>query len=106
MDIYASRKNFATTDVASEGNFDNDPADVSPVRNASKIPLSRLQYLARKVHGLGPRPLFEMFRELASGGDLQCVLERYARLAPLAEFISHLGGDQLPAPARLVGGRR
>jgi hypothetical protein len=106
MDIYASRNSFSTTDVASEGSFDNGPADDFPVRNASKIPLSRLRYLARKVHGLGKRSLFEMFRELDSGGDLQCVLERYARLAPLGEFISHLGGDQLPPPARLVGGRR
>jgi hypothetical protein len=106
MNIYASRKSFATTDVASEGNFDNRPAGVFPVRNASKIPLPRLQHLARKVHGLGPRPLFEMFRELDSGGDFECVLERYARIAALGEFISDLGGDQLPAPARLVGGRQ
>jgi hypothetical protein len=106
MDIYASRKNFATTDVASEGNFDNDPADVSPVRNASKIPLSRLQYLARKIHGLGPRPLYELLCELADGAELASALERYARLGPLAGFVAGLGGDQLPPPARIVGGRR
>src|SRR5262249_17362458 len=104
MDIFASRKNFATSDLASEGDFDNDPAYVSPVRNASKIRFSRLKHLAREVHGFGQRPLFEMFRELDSGGDLQCFLERYARLAPLGEFISHLGGDRLPPPARLGGG--
>jgi hypothetical protein len=75
-----------------------------PSRN--EIPIARLQYLANRIHKLGPRPFYQLLYELASGADLMFVLERYARLAPLAEFISHLGGDQLPAPARLVGGRR
>jgi hypothetical protein len=76
----------------------------APSRN--DIPIARLQYLATRIHPLGPRPFFELLRELASGADFSSVLERYARLAPLGEFISHLGGDQLPAPARLVGGRQ
>jgi hypothetical protein len=74
-------------------------------RNA-EIPIARLQYLASRIHKLGPRPFFELLRELISGADPAFVLERYARLAPLGEFISHLGGDRLPPPARLVGGRR
>jgi hypothetical protein len=45
-------------------------------------------------------------RELASGADLSSVLERYARIELLAGFIAQLNGDQLPPPARLVGGRR
>jgi hypothetical protein len=72
----------------------------------NEIPIARLQYLASRIHKLGPRPFFELLRELASGADLMFVLERYARLAPLGEFISHLGGDQLPPPVRLVGGRQ
>jgi hypothetical protein len=71
-----------------------------------ELDCNRLRYLVGKIHRLGPRPIYELFRELASGGDLQDVLERFARLAPLGEFISHLGGDQLPPPARLVGGLR
>lgn len=67
---------------------------------------NRLRYLVGKIHKLGPRPLFELLRELASGADLSSVLERYAKLGPLTEFISHLGGDHLPPPVRLVGGRR
>jgi hypothetical protein len=72
----------------------------------SEIPIARLQYLANRIHKLGPRPFFELLRELISGGDLMFVLERYARIEPLAGFITHLNGDRLPPPARLVGGRR
>jgi hypothetical protein len=72
----------------------------------NEIPIARLQYLANRIHKLGPRPFFELLRELASGADLMSVAERCARLAPLAEFISNLGGDQLPPPIRVVGGRR
>jgi hypothetical protein len=72
----------------------------------NEIPIARLQYLANTIHKLGPRPLYQLLRELADGADLATALERYARLGPLAGFISCFGGDQLPAPVRLVGGRR
>jgi hypothetical protein len=72
----------------------------------NQIPIARLRYLATKVHRLGPRPLFELLRELDSGADLLFVLERYARIDPLAGFITHFNGDRLPPPARLVRGRR
>jgi hypothetical protein len=74
-------------------------------RNA-EIPIARLQYLAKRIHKLGPRPLFELLRELASGAELMFVLERYARIEPFAGFITHLNGDRLPPPARLVRGRQ
>jgi len=74
--------------------------------NSSEIPLSRLRFLAGSIHKLGPRPLFELLSELADGADLRSVLERYAKLEPLTEFITHLRGDQLPPPARLVRGRK
>jgi hypothetical protein len=76
----------------------------APSRN--EISIARLQYLANRIHKLGPRPFFELLRELASGADLMFVLERYARIEPLAGFIKHLNGDRLPPPARLVGGQR
>jgi hypothetical protein len=44
-------------------------------------------------------------RETRLSGDLHSVLERYARLAPAADFIRALGGDRLPAP-RVVSGER
>jgi hypothetical protein len=76
------------------------PQDAAPA-----LPRERLACLARKIHGLGERVLFELLVELASGRELGPVLERYGRLAPLAGFIRSLNGDRLPA-ARLVGGRR
>jgi hypothetical protein len=73
-------------------------------QSRNEIPIARLQYLASRIHKLGPRPLFELLRELALGADLMFVLERYARIAPLAGFITQLNGDRLPPPARIVGG--
>jgi hypothetical protein len=76
-----------------------------PTTIATTIPISRLQHLAGQIHSLGPRPLFELLCELDNGADLGAVLERYARLAPLTDFIADLGGDRLPPPVRLVGRR-
>jgi hypothetical protein len=76
----------------------------APSRN--EIPIARLQYLTGRIHKLGPRPLFELLRELVSGADPMFALERYARIEHLAGFITQLNGDQLPPPARLIGGRR
>jgi hypothetical protein len=53
-------------------------------RSRNEIPIARLQYLASRIHKLGPRPFFELLRELTSGADLMCVLERYARIEPLS----------------------
>jgi hypothetical protein len=72
----------------------------------NEIPVARLRCLAATIHRLGPRPLFELLREVDAGSDLLRTLERYAKLGPLTDFISHLGGDQMPPPVRLVGGRR
>jgi hypothetical protein len=45
-------------------------------------------------------------RETRLSGDLHSVLERYARLAPAADFIRALGGDRLTTPRAVSGGRR
>jgi hypothetical protein len=76
----------------------------APSRN--EISIARLQYLANRIHKLGPRPFYQLLCELADGADLSATLERYAQIAPLAGFIASLNGDRLPPPARLVGGRR
>jgi hypothetical protein len=65
----------------------------------------RLRHLARQIHELGERPLYELFRELEQGADLLPTLEAYARLAPFAQFIAENGGDRLPQP-RSVGGSK
>jgi hypothetical protein len=74
-----------------------------PTNARRTIPDIRLRFLAGKVHGLGPRPLFEMLRELDAGADLHLTLEAYARLP--AAFIAAHGGDQL-MPLRAVEVRR
>ena len=68
--------------------------------------LARLRRLAERLHSLGPRPTFELLKEIANGGDLWRRLERYAELDP--EIVRTLGADELPSYARLVqreGGR-
>jgi hypothetical protein len=64
--------------------------------------IARLRLLAEHIHRLGPRPLYELFRELADGAEVLPRLEAYAAIAPLAQFIAELDGDQLPPPVRLV----
>jgi hypothetical protein len=64
----------------------------------SKIPNVRLRQLARRLHALGPRPLYELLRELDAGADLGERLERYAGLP--ADFIAAWGGDVMPPPVR------
>src|ERR1700677_4942062 len=61
----------------------------------SPVSDSRLRRLARQIHALGERPLYELFRELERGVDLHDALDRYARLADLAGFIAQQGGDRL-----------
>ena len=67
----------------------------------------RRQHLARQVHALGDRVLFEFIDELDRahdlGEDLDRRLERYAGLD--AELLRALGGDCFPpAPLRAIGG--
>lgn len=59
-------------------------------RNAP--PPERLGHLARTIHALGERPLFELFRELAKGAPVVGRLEKYASLAWLEPFIEAFDG--------------
>ena len=89
----------AVSSAAGLGKVNGAPA-------VTTIPVPRIHYLARRIHLLGERPLAELFIELAAGRGLHGVLERYARLAPAADFIRALGGDRLPAPRAVNGERR
>jgi hypothetical protein len=62
--------------------------DSSPTRRA------RLQFLAARLHALGPKPLFHFLDEVERGEPLRAHLERYAALP--ADFIRAHGGDQFP----------
>ena len=64
------------------------------------IPDIRLRLLASRVHALGERPLYELFRELDGGADLHQTLARLP-----AEFIAAHSGDRL-MPLRVVEGHR
>jgi hypothetical protein len=74
---------------------------VRPQRTA--LPDVRLRHLARQVHSLGERPLFELLKELAAGADPVERFERYARLP--ADVIAAHGGDVFQ-PHRLIEGGR
>jgi hypothetical protein len=115
----AGRRKAAATEARGAQTFavTSAPAATTPIRAGdlgkfygalpvTTIPVPRIHYLARRIHLLGERPLAELFIELAAGDDLHGVLERYARLAPAADFIRALGGDRLPAPRAVNGERR
>jgi hypothetical protein len=70
----------------------------------------RRQHLARRIHALGPRVLYELFAELDRyhdlGADLDRRLEHYAALDP--DLLAAVGGDRFPPPPMraIAGGRR
>jgi hypothetical protein len=81
----------------------NNPLAVRNTRAAGRR--DRLQYLARRLHGLGERPLFHFLDEFERGADLRPHLERYAALP--AAFIKANGGDRfVPALHVIDGGKR
>jgi hypothetical protein len=53
-----------------------------------------MRELADRVHALGPRPLFELFCEIASDGERLTRIEKYAALDP--DFIRRFNGDAFP----------
>jgi hypothetical protein len=75
----------------------------SPRSPASPIDATRVRFLAARIYGLGERPPHELLRELDRGADLTVMLERHARLAPVADVIHAHDGDHLQPP-RVVRG--
>jgi hypothetical protein len=81
--------------------FDDRNSGLKPAEFQAKslikppeVPAARLRHLARAIHRLGERPLFELFRELSVGADSLERFEAYARLDP--GILAYLGGDRLP----------
>jgi hypothetical protein len=65
----------------------------------------RLRLLAEQIHGLGPRPLFELLAEIVCGAPSMERIERYARLSQEhGDFIRENGGDQFPPKFLIVKG--
>lgn len=77
----------------------------SPPFPASAIDANRVRFLGTRVRGLGERPLYELLREVDPGAELIAMLERYARLAPVAQVIHAHDGEHLQPP-RVVRGRQ
>jgi hypothetical protein len=71
------------------------------VDNKSRV---RLQHLAKRLHALGPKPLFHFLDELERSADLHDLLEEYAALP--ADFVRAYGGDKFePSLFAIKGGR-
>ena len=66
---------------------------IPPPRRA--VPDVRLRRLARLLHLLGERPLYEWLREVIGGRDPVERLEVYAELDP--DILAAIGGDRLPS---------
>jgi hypothetical protein len=65
----------------------------------------RLQYLATKIHALGPAPLLHLLNDLEAGKPVWPTVDRYAALP--ADFIKANAGDQFaPFLWPIDGGRR
>ena len=71
-----------------------------PIYRPHTIPDVHFQYLVARLHALGPRPTYELLREVATGADLFVRLEIYAQLDP--DIVRALGGDVLPIEYLLV----
>jgi hypothetical protein len=76
------------------------PAPEPPSR--PPLPDARIRYLAREIHALGERPLYELLAELVAGREIGPRLEAYARLP--ADFIRACGADRLPDLRGIDGG--
>jgi hypothetical protein len=60
---------------------------------------------SQQIHGLGPRPLFELLAEIVCGAPSMERFERYARLnREHGHFIRANGGDQFPPKFLIVKG--
>ncbi|WP_159727579.1 hypothetical protein [Methylosinus sp. Ce-a6] len=53
-----------------------------------------MRYLARRLHALGERAVYELLREIVNGADPVDRLEAYVRLDPA--IVAALGGRDLP----------
>jgi hypothetical protein len=92
--------------------FDHDLHDASQLLPATPISspranyeATRLRFLAEQIHGLGPRPLFELLAEIVCGAPSMERIERYARLnREHGDFIRANGGDRFPPKFLIVRG--
>jgi hypothetical protein len=73
------------------------------VKTSVTLPRSvalRLRHLAGRIHQLGPKPLFELFCEIAHSDESLARLETYGALD--GDFIRLHGGDQFQSNIFLI----
>jgi hypothetical protein len=70
--------------------------------NQAALREARLNFLACRLHGLGPKPLFYFLDEVERGEPLRLHLERYAALP--ANFIKIYGGDRFTPSLHCIDG--
>jgi hypothetical protein len=99
-DAHHGRRALPTMDFRTDKHPSCTSSLLSP---ASPIDATRVRFLATRICGLGERPLYELLRELDRGADLTAVLERYARLALVADVIHAHDGDYLQPPRVVMG---
>ncbi|MGO9430917.1 hypothetical protein [Rhodoblastus sp.] len=82
----------------------SDSANSTDEQDGASIEPTRLRHLARRLHALGERPLYELMRELVAGADPVARIEVYCRMDPA--ILCALGGDVLPAMMTAIDGGR
>jgi Holliday junction resolvase RusA-like endonuclease len=72
----------------------------NPGDSKTSTPKVRLQFLARRLHALGPKPLFHFLDEIECGADLRTHLEEYSALP--ANLVKDYGGAEFLDPFNFV----
>ncbi len=62
----------------------------------------RLRCLARRIHGLGPRTLYELMCALSTSATAMPVFEQFGALAIYGDVIEAYGGRDLPPTLTLI----
>jgi hypothetical protein len=90
-------------ELSSLGGVDTNRPEVQ-VKSCNQAALreARLNFLACRLHGLGPKPLFYFLDEVERGEPLRLRLERYAALP--ANFIKIYGGDRFTPSLHCIDG--
>jgi hypothetical protein len=108
MGHLATNENPGAGTPGLEGQSKNSHSEITAsyedTQRKSGVDPARLRHLARRLHALGERPLYELMRELVAGADPVARLEVYCRIDPV--ILAALGGDVLPAMMTAIDGGR
>jgi hypothetical protein len=102
-EIWATAQQSAEREVLPRSSRPSPMNSPAMTGRPEPIPRERLRHLARRIHRLGERPLYGLFRELDAAADFRARVERYAALD--ADFIAEQGGRDVPSP-RIVSRSR